>query len=453
MGSRLILHSPHSSIPGKLRSRRILSPSLTTRRADSPTPSSSEAFPGVYPEWLSSRKDFQDLRNQYEHLDKIDLYAVCLKPATSRSDFERKAVMRFMKSCPYFGTMKDDQLADISDRMRAVRFEKEELLMRRGEKADCMYMIVKGRVGIYIGSEIAKDEVGEHNVIGESAVQTKNLRTATVKAHTPVETLKLTYEDYDHVVFRLKLQDFYQVATFLQTIEYFSAWNISKLYRLASIIIIKQYRKGQRVYSIGEEAHNLHIVKEGQVSLKVELDLERSNRWPTKVHEWAQVQTTHRYEKSLKVCTSGMFFGEHDLIARNSHSTNAICTSESCLLYIVIEDFFREIFSDKDCKLLDEINATRPNSDYLRGQLEHEKRMIRLSSEAMLNAFNMNHVPTGRNVFLAQGDVKKAQWAKLIVRKKQGGMRKDLVQLTKEETKTQFSFRTPRSDTTNRPFP
>lgn len=450
MGSRLMLHSQHSSMPDKLRHRRILSPSLTARILTSPVP--PHPLSNVYPEWLSSRKDFQDLRNQYEHLDKIDIYAACLKPAIGRNDFERKAVMRFMKSCPYFSTMKDDQLADISDRMRSVRFEKDEYLMRRGEKADCMYMLVKGRVGIYIGSDVAKDEVIEHNVIGESAVQTKNMRTATVKAHCDVEALKLTYEDYDHVVFRIKLQDFYQVATFLQTIEYFSAWNISKLYRLASIIIVKQYKRGQRVYNIGEEAHDLYIVKEGQVSLKVELDLERSNRWPTKVHEWAQVQTTHRYEKSLKVCTSGKFFGEQDLIARVPHSNNAICTSESCLLYIVIEDFFREIFSDKDCKLLDEINATRPNSGYLRGQLEQEKRMIRLSSEAMLNAFNMNHVPNGRNVFLAQGDVRKAQWAKLIVKRKKGGMRKDLVQLTKEETKTQCSFRTPRSDMSSRPL-
>ena len=448
MDTRLMSRTP---VSGLRRHRRTLKASFTSRnRMESPQFPSLGSLLDVYPDWLSNRKDFQDLRNQYEHLDTIDIYSACLRPALSRSDCERKAIMRFMKSCPYFSNMKDDQLADISDRMKSVQFQQGETLMKRGEKADCLYMIVKGKVGIYLDSDVAKDEVCEHNVIGESAVQTKNTRTATVKAHCVVETLKLTYEDYDHIVFRLKLQDFYQVASFLQTIDYFSSWNISKLYRLASVIIAKQYRRGQRVYSIGEEMHDLYIVKEGQVSLTVQLNLERSNRWPTKVNEWAEVQTTHRYEKSLKVCTSGMFFGEHDLIARIPHSTNAICTSDSCLLYVVIEDFFREIFSDKDCKLLVEINAQRPNSGYLRGLLEQEKRMIRLNSEAMLDAFNMNHIPHGRNVFLAHGDVKKAEWAKLIVSKKKGGMRKDLVKQSKEEIRTQQSFRSARSDLSKR---
>ena len=142
MGSRRMLHSQHPSMPGHLR---VLSPSFTSRRLDTPVSPTSDTFPNVYPEWLSNRKDFQDLRSQYEHLDKIDIYSVCLKPAASRSDYERKAVMRFMKSCPYFASMKEDQLADISDRLLSIRFEKDEILIRKGEIADCMYMIVKGK--------------------------------------------------------------------------------------------------------------------------------------------------------------------------------------------------------------------------------------------------------------------------------------------------------------------
>lgn len=318
--------------------------------------------------------------------------------------------------------------------------------MKKGEKADCMYLLIRGKVGIYLEEgSIVKDEVIEGNVIGEAAVQRKNQRTATVKALRLVEALKLTYEDYDRVVYRLKLQDFYDVATFLRSIEYFSTWNISKLYRLASVIIVKHYKSGQRIYNIGESAHDLYIVRDGVVSLRVEVRMERSNRWPIKAHEWTKVQMTHKYEKSLKDCDRGMFFGEHDLITKGCHSTNAICASESCLLFIIIEDFFREIFSDKDCKALDEVSLLRPNTSHLRDELEREKRLIQVSSEAMLDAFDINNMPIGRGLFLTQRDLRKAKWAQRIVRKKQGDMRKDLVHLHKQETHLGFDepmFRT-----------
>jgi CRP-like cAMP-binding protein len=403
-------------------------------------------FPSLYPSWLVSRKDFQDLRLQYERLDRIDVFAACQKSYLLRSDFEKKAVIKMLKACAFFGSMKEHQLGEIADRMVSKEFETGMLLMKKNERADCMYLLLHGRVGIYLDENgLAKDEVIEGNVIGEAAVQGKNHRTATVKAIVPVKALRLTYEDYDLVVYRLKLQDFYDVATFLRSIEYFSMWNISKLYRLASVIIVKHFKAGQHIYNIGEMAHDLYIVREGVVSLRVEVKVEKSNRWPTKAHEWTRVQMTHKYEKSLKNCEVGMFFGEHDLITRTCHNTNAICASESCLLFIIIEDFFREIFSDKDCKALDEISLMRPNTRHLREELEREKRLIHVSSEAMLNAFDINNLPIGRGLFLTQRDIRKAKWAQRIVRKKQGDMRRDLVTLQKEETHMGFDeplFRT-----------
>ena len=414
-----------------------------------------DPFPTLYPQWLVNRKDFQDLRQQYERLDRIDVFSVCEKMYLQRSDFEKKAVTKLLKNCAFFSSMKDHQLLEVSDRMHSVRFALGDSLMTKGERADCLYMLVKGVVGIYVDDEdVLKSEVRDGNVVGETAVQTRNQRTATVKAQTPVEALRLTYEDYDHVIFRLKLQDFYEVANFLKSIDYFSTWNVSKLYRLASVIIVKHYKRGQRIYSTGEKAQDLYIVREGVVSLKIEVNLEKRNRWPIKAHEWTQVQTTHRYEKSLRDCSCGMFFGEHDLITRVPHTTNAICASESCLLFIIISDFFREVFSDKDCKCLYEINLLRPDTGHLRDELEREKRLIKVSSDAMLNAFNMNNLPLGRGLFLTQTDLKKAEWARFIVKKKQGDIRKDLIQLRKQETHLGFDepiFRT-FSDTVRNPL-
>lgn len=356
-----------------------------------------------------------------------------MKTAAFRSDFEKQAVVRLMRSSPFFSSMKNHQLVNISDRLHSVGFKAGEKLISRGEKADCLYLIVSGRVGVYIDSERCVDEVIERNVIGEAAIQTRSLRTATVVAHVDLKTLKLTYEDYDIVAFKIKLQDFYAVTNFLRSIEFFSEWNISKLYRLASAVIIKQYEKGQILYNVGEAAHDFFIVREGEVAISVEIELESRNRWPIEGGRWGEVSAKTSFQKTLRTCKTKDFFGEEELIGKTVRRSKAVCQSQLGVFFLLRDEHFRDIFNDKDKKLLCLKYNIRPNTPQLQASLRREKRTNMLKFEAMLDGFGTNSVPEGRKVFEGSQNQKVLKLAKMLVAKKKEARNKHVVRLAKTQ--------------------
>ena len=423
---------PKTHRPTTSSSSRLLT-SATSRSKiylyDAPTaPSLSMSGSGeLFPGWLTAKKDFQDVKHQYENLACIDCFLVCSKVASQRNDFERQAVVNLMQSCPFFSTMKEYQLVNISERMHSVAFKAGQKLILKGERADCLYLIVKGKVGIYIDSDKPTDEVIEKNVIGEAAIQSRSIRTATVIAHNDVKTLKLTYEDYDIVAFKIKLMDFNLVSSFLQSMEHFSDWSIAKLYRLASVMIVKQYQKGQSLYNIGEPPFDLFVIRQGTVALKVEIEVEKKNRWPLYKGRWQEASTTKRFEKILRNCHEGDFFGEEELMAGVPRKSTAICTSDSCLLFLIRDEFFREIFSERDRKALSTKISIQPSPVQLKKALKTEKAAIITTTEAMLNGLNTNCLPEGREVFAGGVGKKRMGWARRLVDRRKQRLREGLV--------------------------
>lgn len=423
-----------SQIP---RSTFGLQPSLLTlSQALSSTLPQSASSPSLskdlFPDWLTSRKDFQDVRTQYERLDNIDCFLVCSKPFTQRTAFETQAVVKLMRSCPFFVSMKDYQLRTISQRFHAVSFRTNQKIIVKGEKADCLYLIVTGRVGIYIEEGVVMDEVIERNVIGETAINTRSIRTATVIAHCPVKALRLTYEDYDLTVFKIKLMDFQAVSGFLRSLEHFRDWNVAKLYRLASITLAMQYKQGQTLYSIGESAHDLYVIQEGQVEIKVEIEVERTNRWPVRQDRWQEVRLKRRFEKTLRVCGKGDFFGEQELLGNKPRRATAICKTD-CIIFIIKDEFYREIFSEREKRTLCAKFNQRPDTPQLRISLETEKKDLVQTTEAMLNGLNTNSLPNGRESFTANVSQKRLKWARLLVNRRKNDLRRDLLSEEKSQ--------------------
>ena len=416
----------------RLSDRVSTKPSLATFSNSSIQDSPHHSLPSdpthLYPDWLESRKDFKDLRNRYERLSSLDVYQICEKPGAVRCDFERLAVAKFVEDCPFFASMKGSLLVELSDRMTAMSFAKGETLMAVGDPADSLYLLLHGTVGVYNDHNLLVDEITRGNVVGESAIQNKTLRTANVKAHESTQTLKLTYEDFDALAFQMKLRDFYDVANFLGTIAFFSEWTLSKLYRLASVSIIKQYQKGQIVFRKGEFARDLYIVKEGEIHMNVELELEQANQWPTANHQWACVHTTRRYRRTVRSCLSGDMFGERELIDGTSMGTTAVCASTT-ILCIIRQLFFAEIFSQKDRQQLYHLTE-RPITKELRFALAFEQKKTKTMSSALLNAMNTNPLPTGRSLFTLHGSDRKQDWARKLVKRQKLKERSGVVKQT-----------------------
>lgn len=80
--------------------------------------------------------------------------------------------------------------------------------MRKGDEGDCMYVIIRGAVGIYIDAELKNCIVtlSENKVFGERALETDDKRGATIIVHDPgAWCLLLHKNDYRSVVYHIKM--------------------------------------------------------------------------------------------------------------------------------------------------------------------------------------------------------------------------------------------------------
>jgi len=99
-----------------------------------------------------------------------------------------------LKRVPLFAKMEPAKLkllAFTSDRMC---FQPQQVLFHQGDDGDAAYVIMKGEVDIVAetpNGDIPLARVGENAIVGEIAILCEVPRTATVKAFTRIDTLRI----------------------------------------------------------------------------------------------------------------------------------------------------------------------------------------------------------------------------------------------------------------------
>lgn len=87
-------------------------------------------------------------------------------------------------------------LAFASDR---VSYRPGEILFRQGDPGDAAYVILEGRADILAdvnGGMIKVADVSDNSIVGEIAILCDVSRTATVKASTSLEALRIRKDDF-----------------------------------------------------------------------------------------------------------------------------------------------------------------------------------------------------------------------------------------------------------------
>lgn len=104
-----------------------------------------------------------------------------------------------LKRVPLFSKMelaKLKLLAFTSDRMS---FQPQQVLFHQGDDGDAAYVIMKGEADIVAetgNGDIPLARVGENAIVGEIAILCEVPRTATVKAATHMDTLRIEKEHF-----------------------------------------------------------------------------------------------------------------------------------------------------------------------------------------------------------------------------------------------------------------
>ena len=106
----------------------------------------------------------------------------------------------FLSSTEIFHDIDPTALLDLAAQLEELQLEAGETLIRQGDPSDAMYLIVSGQVCVLDVSpghpEKVLAQLGPGQAVGEIALWTGGVRSATVRTVSPVRALKLTREGF-----------------------------------------------------------------------------------------------------------------------------------------------------------------------------------------------------------------------------------------------------------------
>jgi NTE family protein len=105
----------------------------------------------------------------------------------------------FLKSVDIFSHATIEELGRVAALTEEVRFEPGEMVFRKGEPTDAIYLILSGSVAIEVNGQIVR-EVMEKQALGTVAALDRNPAVHTVTAIEPVYALKLNAQDFDDIL-------------------------------------------------------------------------------------------------------------------------------------------------------------------------------------------------------------------------------------------------------------
>ena len=345
-------------------------------------PRHSTGSSDIFPKWLMERTGFQECLSSTPN--KIDIGRICAKPSKMRDMQETRELLAWCKSCPFFETLSDFTCAEVCEKLNTMHFSVGDTLLKEGEVGDKMYIILKGVVGIYSSTSCeCIDEVGSNNIIGEMALESNTLRNATVMAHAPVQALLLRKDDYVNIVMRQKHKQRYIIVHFLKNISCFKEMLAAKLEVIAWNMITVRYKDKQVIYLEGQSSHSIYFVKEGAVNLDVNVTVTNRHRIPTNKKETLVEKET--YEKVVRICKVGDFFGEEEVLEPSVRKTRAICCGDT-EIYLIKKEFIYENLSEKERRCMIRIHDRLPTVEEVRKDVHKILRKNKIKMKAILDA-------------------------------------------------------------------
>ena len=208
----------------------------------------------------------------------------------------RTSLMRFVP---------DDHAAEVRALFDPVRFEFGDLIVTEGESADAFYVLVSGRARAVKtaadGTEIMLGRLLPGDEFGEAALLDGGTRSASVRASTTVEALRLGRADFLALLGRhAQLKQCLQLLTrwrslqgFLYQFSDFGRLPTPALQALMAALQPLTVPKGERIVSAGDPGGPLLILQTG-----------RAYAWRMRAGE----------REHLAVYRAGDFFGERSLL-------------------------------------------------------------------------------------------------------------------------------------------
>ena len=108
-------------------------------------------------------------------------------------------IIPFLRNVPIFASFSDEELNALSKIVQKKAYVKGEIILREGEAGDSFFIICSGFAKCFTnlgGKEIFINIMSEREFFGEMALLNEKKRSATVIAHSDLETLVIFKKDF-----------------------------------------------------------------------------------------------------------------------------------------------------------------------------------------------------------------------------------------------------------------
>ena len=108
-----------------------------------------------------------------------------------------------LRDVPLFSKIDHTKLKLLAFTSENLIHEDGQFLFKEGERGDAAYIVLKGKVSVFIQTEKGSVEIAQlkrGDVVGEISILCDVPRTASVKAVESVQTLKVTKDTFIHLL-------------------------------------------------------------------------------------------------------------------------------------------------------------------------------------------------------------------------------------------------------------
>jgi CRP-like cAMP-binding protein len=110
-----------------------------------------------------------------------------------------KDEVELLRRVPLFANVAPAKLKLLAFTSDRVSYGAGQLLFNQGDQGDAAYLVLSGEADILVNSPTGQIKVasaGPNTIVGEIAILCDVARTATVKASSPLETLRIRKDDF-----------------------------------------------------------------------------------------------------------------------------------------------------------------------------------------------------------------------------------------------------------------
>lgn len=212
-------------------------------------------------------------------------------------EVQHKEIITYLKTSELFSNIDESVIHQLVQRFEPVYLKSGDVIIKENEIGDCVYLILRGRLGIFKNDENGQSHIiGESrkgDLIGELALITQEPRTATVAAIRDSILLKLSKNSFDEFIARYPLQKLYIIRSAMQRIHRDSKGYTNKTKSIVLVpsakenfvfdefvkLFIKQLAINSKVLHLTEDNFHEHL-KRNEIN-NFDSDQARAIQWLT----------------------------------------------------------------------------------------------------------------------------------------------------------------------------